>query len=79
MADPNNEAGTSPYNPGAVAIGLLWNDLKFIPVLFLLLAASAVLDVMTQSAGDTWRAGVVVVDSVDCSKPRQVQRCEREL
>jgi hypothetical protein len=62
MADPNNEAGTSPYNPGAVAIGLLWNDLAFIPVLFLLLAASAVLDVMTQSAGDTWRAGVVVVD-----------------
>jgi hypothetical protein len=62
MSDSNSETATSPFDPAAVAVGLLRNDLAFLPFLAALLCISAVLDVLTYSASDFWRASVVVID-----------------
>jgi len=62
MSDQNTETVASPFNPTAVAVGLMRNDLALLPLLCLLLGSSAVLDVLTYSASETWRASVVVLD-----------------
>jgi hypothetical protein len=62
MSDQNTETAVTPYDPAAVAIGLLRNDLAFLPLLCVLLSISAVLDVLAYSASDVWRASIVVTD-----------------
>jgi len=62
MSDSNNETVVATFEPAAVAVGLLRNDVAFLPLLAALLCISAVLDVLTYSASDFWRASVVVVD-----------------
>lgn len=52
------------FNPRAVAIGLLKNDLAILPLLAFVLSVGAVLDVIIRAQGASWQLGIVTIDRV---------------